>query len=680
MKCRKFPSLFILFLLVFSPAFSDDQVRTVRVAAFDFYPIIFTSETGNREGIYVDILSVVAQEKNWKIDYIPVSFAEGLQMLQSGELDLLTSMRQSEERDLIMDFNEENVLTTWGEVYAPSASDIQTILDLDGKKVGMMSEDNNAENFMTLCRTFGIEPDFIEFTSFLEVKNAILSGEADAGVFASIFSYQIDDESRISKTPILFSPAKSLFAVAEGENGDLLEAIDEVLAELKSDPHSAYYESLEYWAGTDSYPDFILPSWVTQALFVAVILILFLSFLTLSVRYNSLKERQKLQEQLFQSQKMESIGVLAGGIAHDFNNLLTVILGYADVILFDEDLKDSVRESVDEIQNASQKAAFLTKQLLTFSRQQVDKPSVIDLNTLVLGSEKILSRLLPEYVDLEIHLREGTLPVLADETQLIQTLMNLVINSRDALAEGGKILLRTDRKEIDPLYCKNHTHAQPGEYARLNVEDNGSGMEKKILANIFDPFFTTKEKGKGTGLGLSVVYGIMLKLGGWIDVYSEPGSGSRFSLYFPLYHEDAKSASKNGRAVLLNAKHEKILLIEDEASVRKYTQKALRKLGFRIETASSCKQAKEIFNRKKEDFRIVMSDVVLSDGNGVDLVLKFVEERPELKVLCYSAYADVDSRLGMIKSSGFEFLPKPFSLKELSAELEKLMDQLAKTD
>lgn len=378
-------------------------------------------------------------------------------------------------------------------------------------------------------------------------------------------------------------------------------------------------------------------------------------------------ERKQLESQLLQSQKMEAIGQLAGGVAHDFNNLLTAILGYSELLEINLRGKEhTLLNHVKEIKKAVERAALLTHQLLAFSRKQPLQPKILDLNDLVIGTEKMLRRLIGEDIEMVTIFGKDLKCVKADPGQMEQVIMNLVVNARDAMPKGGKLTIKTENVTIDKNYCKVTSYAKPGKFVCLSTEDMGIGMDKKTIQRIFEPFFTTKESGKGTGLGLSTVYGIVKQHEGWINVYSEPGKGSVFKVYLP---EVTLTEEKEKEETILlqefHGKGERVLLVEDDEGIRKYVMNVLMENGYVVIETTSAEEALNIFEREDGNFHLVLSDVVLPGKSGLQLVDELLLRKPELRVILSSGYMDQKSQWPIIRERGFPFIQKPYTLANL---------------
>ncbi|HVR72331.1 MAG TPA: PAS domain S-box protein, partial [Vicinamibacteria bacterium] len=380
---------------------------------------------------------------------------------------------------------------------------------------------------------------------------------------------------------------------------------------------------------------------------------------------------KRLEMQLLQAQKMEAVGRLAGGIAHDFNNVLGVILGYSELLL--RQASEAQRGKLDQILKAAERAAGLTRQLLIFSRRQIVEPKVLDLNVLLADLEKMLGRVIGEDVELAIVAGADLGQVKADPGQLEQVVMNLCVNARDAMPDGGLLRIEMTNVDLDASDAAQHTPMTPGRYVMLAVSDTGCGIEKEMMSKIFEPFFTTKELGKGTGLGLATVYGIVKQAGGFVWVYSEVGEGTTFKIYLPRVDEPASPLE--AREIPVPAEGwETILLVEDEASLRAITREILEEHGYRVVEAAGGNEAVEIGHRHPDPIHLLLTDVVMPGMNGRRVADSLVAARPAIKVLYMSGYTDdVIAHRGVL-ASGTLLLSKPFSASEL---LRRVRDALA---
>jgi two-component system cell cycle sensor histidine kinase/response regulator CckA len=384
------------------------------------------------------------------------------------------------------------------------------------------------------------------------------------------------------------------------------------------------------------------------------------------------EEKVKLERQLLQAQKMESVGRLAGGIAHDFNNMLSVILGYAELALGNGDQGQPHYEILKEIQKAAQRSVDLTRQLLAFARRQTVVPRVMDLNATVASMLKMLERMMGENIQLEWRPGANLWLVKMDPSQVDQMLANLCVNSRDAIADIGRIIIETGNCTLDKDFCAVHEGAVPGEYVRIAVLDNGGGIDRKFLSQIFEPFFTTKEVGQGTGLGLATVYGAVKQNNGFIDVKSELGRGTTVTIYLPRQQGESRQAVTEDALPSLESR-ETVLLVEDEPAILNLATGMLKRLGHTVLAANTPNEALSIAMARTHEISLLMSDVIMPEMNGRTLAERLKSFYPQIKCLFISGYpADAISKQGVLEPGTF-FLQKPFSLKDLSAILEKIL-------
>jgi PAS domain S-box-containing protein len=389
---------------------------------------------------------------------------------------------------------------------------------------------------------------------------------------------------------------------------------------------------------------------------------------------SDISERKRLEEQFMHAQKMEAVGRLAGGVAHDFNNMLTVISGYSRMTLDELAPVDPLREYAEECLKAAERAGALTSQLLAFSRRQIMQPRIISPNAVIGQAEKMLHRLIGEDVRLVLGLQPDVGNIRADPGHVEQAIMNLAVNARDAMPLGGQLTIETANVHLDENYARSHMGVHPGEFVMIAVSDNGTGMDAATRQRIFEPFFTTKEKGKGTGLGLATVYGIVKQTGGDIWVYSEPGKGSTFKLYFPRIADPAENTAA-APAESFEGERETILVVEDEKAVRDLTVRMLERLGYHILTAGGGDEAIEIAKTHPGEISLLLTDVVMPNMSGRQLADALANHRPDMKVLYLSGYTEDTIVTHGVLEQGVEFLPKPFSREVLGKKLREVLEK-----
>ena len=385
-------------------------------------------------------------------------------------------------------------------------------------------------------------------------------------------------------------------------------------------------------------------------------------------------EKKQLETQLIHAQKMESIGRLAGGIAHDFNNILTTILGYSELLLIKMDKNNPERKEISLIHDAGNKASALTSQLLSFSRKQILKKKTVSINCLVNDFLELLSKIVGEGISIKTSLKAEEGFIDADPVQIEQILMNLAVNGRDAMSGNGEIVFETEDITFDEEGPESHLNLKPGQYVVLTVTDSGEGMDKETLEHIFDPFFTTKEKGKGTGLGLATIYGIVKQHGGHIYAYSEENKGATFKIYFPASKKRAEEPSQKKRPASMLKGNERILIVDDESSIRKLIFDTLGPLGYRCITASDGNEALEVANKYNNDIDLLLTDIVMPGMNGRELSEQLLAEKPDMKVLFISGYSENVITHNAVLDTTVNYIPKPVTPITVTEKIRQVLD------
>jgi two-component system, cell cycle sensor histidine kinase and response regulator CckA len=384
-------------------------------------------------------------------------------------------------------------------------------------------------------------------------------------------------------------------------------------------------------------------------------------------------EQQRLQSQLQQAQKMEAIGTLAGGVAHDFNNLLQAVLGYSDLLLLSKKRDEPECGHLLEIKRAALRGADLSQQLLTFSRKVESKLRPIDLNHQVRETQRFLERMLPKMILIETRLTKDLWTINGDPTQVDQVIMNLAVNARDAMPEGGKILIETENLFLHEDYCKEHLETAPGPHVLLTLSDTGDGIEKESLPNIFEPFYTTKEVGKGTGLGLSIVYGIVKNHGGQVTCYSEPGEGTVFKIYLPVIENTVKLSVEEEEETVQGG-DEKILLVDDEEGIRNLGVQLLEMHGYSVLAAENGEEALAIYQKEKERIDLVILDLIMPGMGGRRCLEELLRLNPQVHVLIASGYSMNGPTRAVIEAGAKGFIRKPYDIRKMLQVVRKTLD------
>jgi PAS domain S-box-containing protein len=385
-------------------------------------------------------------------------------------------------------------------------------------------------------------------------------------------------------------------------------------------------------------------------------------------------ERKLLENQLIQAQKMEAVGTLAGGISHDFNNLLQGILGYTQILLIDRNPDDADYARLKEVERAALRASELTQQLLTFSRKVESKVRPVDLNQQVREIHRILERTIPKMIDIEMSLHEDLYTINADPAQLEQIVMNLCLNARDAMPDGGRLVLETRNATLNESYCKRHMDCLPGEYVLLSISDNGCGMDAETLQRVFEPFYTTKRIGKGTGLGLSMVYGIIKSHRGHVVCKSEPGEGTRFEIYFPVIRPGTVESPEEEEVRLPDGGSETLLVVDDEEPLLNLVEHMLSRFGYRVLKATSGEQAVKLFKQHQDTISLVVLDLIMPGIGGLACLEALLRMDPGVKVLIASGYLSQEQVEKSMSKGAIDVIRKPYEWHRMLNVIREALD------
>ena len=391
--------------------------------------------------------------------------------------------------------------------------------------------------------------------------------------------------------------------------------------------------------------------------------------------YEDITEKKKLEVQLQQSQKMEAVGTLAGGIAHDFNNILQAIFGYTQILLMGKEPSDSDYEKLEAIEKSAQRASDLTKRLLIFSRKVESKLRPVDLNNEIEQVSQMLERTIPKMINIELHLSGDINFINADPAQIEQIMMNLGVNARDAMSDGGSLIFETENVILDEEYCKTHLGSKPGQYVKLSISDTGQGMDKETLRHIFEPFYTTKETGKGTGLGLAMVYGIVKSHSGFIMCYSEPDEGTIFKIYFPIIEKEAERVESKKEKGAIKGGSETILLVDDEEVIRELGKDVLARFGYTVLMASDGETALKIYREKKEEINLVILDIIMPGMGGRKCLEELLKMNPKSRIIIASGYSINGPAKEVLKAGAKGFISKPYDMRGMLQTVRKILDK-----
>jgi signal transduction histidine kinase/ActR/RegA family two-component response regulator len=684
-------------LVVAIPFTSLASDTVVKVGIYQNKPKVFINSDGEPQGFFVDILNHVASKEGWQLDYVASTWEENLEKLEKAEIDLLLDIAKSEERAEAFDFNKEIIFSNWATVYLQKDSEIQSILDLRGKKIAAMKGDISYEDFSRNLENLGIYATFEEVDKFSDIFALIAQEKVDAGIISRLYGIQHEDEFDVDRSTIICCPRNLYFAVPKNKNQELIKEIDQHLYQLKRDDRSIYYTSLIKWI--EGFSPWKFPVWLvwlliltggTLAVFATGILLLKRQvnartselsrrneelISEIADRKQAEEEKEMLQAQLIQAQKMEAIGTLAGGIAHDFNNSLQAISNYVELMNYEVSHDVQGPNYSRKIMRIIKNSSKLNSQLLTFSRKIESQLRPTRLNTLITQVQTLLERTIPKRIKIEIDLEKNLKIIQGDSGQIEQILLNLALNAGHAMPDGGKITLKTRNIILDQAFANTHRGTNPGEYVLLNIYDTGHGIEKEIQDRIFEPFFTTKAPGQGTGLGLSMVYGVVENHRGHIECDSEPGAGTCFSIYFPVIKSEKVLIDEiSTKKEIIAAGNEGILMVEDNESILDAAKILLQDFGYEVSTATNAEKALEIYNAEKEKIDLVILDLNMPGMGGRECLDKMREIEPGLKTIITSGYSSAEIFEDIHQSGTSVFVEKPYQIEDLLKTIRDVLD------
>jgi signal transduction histidine kinase/CheY-like chemotaxis protein len=678
------------------PAISNDVIK---VGVYQNTPLTFIEKDGQVRGFFIDILNYVAEIEGWEIAYVPCLFPECLGNLQNRQIDLLGVIAYSEPRERLFDYTYESVFTNWGQIYTNKRSDIESMLDLNGKKVAVLQGDIYFEDLRELVHRFGMKCRFIEAFEYEDVLKLVELGRCQAGLVSQVYGVQHERSYGISKGSIVISPRKLYWATADGTHRDLLFKLDKHVRELKSAQQPIYQKMIDRWFGVgvkSAFGGWFV--WIAVG-FLTLFAIIFVANLVLRVKVRSrtkellvknealmkeIKNRKQAEEalrdseeKLARSKRMESLGLMAGGIAHDLNNILSGIVSYPDLLLMDLPEDSKLRKPIETIRKSGFRAADVVSDLLTVAKGVAIGKEVLSLNTIV--DDYLKS---PEHQKLQqahpfINFTTELAPDLQDidcsPNHMKKILMNLVDNASEAIEESGTVTISTKNRYVDePL--KGYEDVRIGEYALLCVSDNGVGISRENLERIFEPFFTKKVMGRrGTGLGLAVVWNTVQDHDGYINVKSD-NTGSVFELYFPITREAALEARKEIPIEDHLGHGEKVLVVDDEENQREIACRMLNKLGYSAEAVSSGEEAVEYLKENTPD--LIVLDMIMPKGmNGRQAYKEILKIRPGQKAVIASGYSETEDVKKAQSLGAGGFVKKPYTLEKIGIAIRKELNR-----
>jgi signal transduction histidine kinase/ActR/RegA family two-component response regulator len=686
----------MIVLLTPSPVVAQ---RHLKVGIYQNVPLTFSDQKGQAAGFFIDILEAIAAKENWHLEYIPDSWPQCLANLKAGRIDLLGVIAYSPERNRHFDYNYESVLTEWGQIYIGNQSTIESLLDLEGKKIAVLRDDMHYLNLRELMKRSGLNCRFVEAFEYDAVLELVAIGRCDAGLVSQFFGMQYEGSYAVRRSPIIISPQKLYFAVPKDKNKSILHALDKHLGAFKKSKNSVYDQSLNRWFGNPAEP-FLAP-WVKWALaLTASLLSLFLVlnltlraqvksrtkelvaknkalWLEIEHRRKAEKERSQMEKRLQRAHKMEAIGTLAGGVAHDLNNILSGLVSIPELLLLKEPPDSPLRKPLTTIKTSGEKAADIVQDLLTLARRGVANNEVQNLNSVIddyVGSFEC-QRLLDRHagVKLATELEPQLANIQGSRIHLAKTLMNLVTNAAEAMPRGGTIRIKTYQRFLQKP-VKGYETIDPGAYAILEVGDDGTGIAPKDLDRLFEPFFTKKTIGRsGTGLGMAVVWGAVKDHRGYIDVLQGQSGGTIFRLYLPI----TDNAYQQPKTVVplegLMGAGEPILVVDDDQQQLDIAFEILNKLGYTPAVVSGGEEALTYLQTHRADVMIL--DMIMEPGiGGLETYRRVLKNHPHQKAIITSGFAETQDVWAAQRLGAGAYVKKPYTIEKiglaLKAELE----------
>ena len=690
-----------LFVLLALSSASATATKKVKVGVYQNIPLTFIEEDGSVKGFFIDILEHIAAEEDWEIEYVPDSWVGCLEKVKNGKTDLLGVIAFSRDRNKVIDYTYESVLTEWGQIYANREVPIESILDLRGKKIAVLQADMHFTNLRELMIRFGSSPRFIETFEYEDVMKLTETGISDAGLVSQFYGGQYERDYDIVKTSVILSPEKLYWAAPKDTHPMMLHALDEHLRSLKKDKNSIYYKSLNRWFGIAADSKFgIWIKWI--GIGASILLTLFiLSSLILSAQVKSRtkeihnknkallaeiesrkqaeSESIQLEAKLQRAHKMEALGTLAGGVAHDLNNILSGIVSYPELLLLDLPKDSPLRKPILTIKESGERAAAIVQDLLTLARRGVAVTEVVNLNNIIddyLASAEF--RKLKEnhsHVRFYTKLADDLLNIIGSPIHLTKTVMNLIFNAYESIATVGVVTISTGNQYIDrPI--KGYDNVEEGDYVVLTISDTGIGISPMDMERIFEPFYTKKIMGRsGSGLGMAVVWGTVKDHQGYIDASSTEGSGTTFHLYFPVVREALTDKQKIQEFEDLAGNGETILIIDDVEQQRQIASDMLSKLGYSVDSVASGEEAVTYLERQNADLLVL--DMIMDPGmDGLQTYKKALELNPGQKAIIASGFSE-NIRVKAAQQLGAgAYIKKPYSLDNIG---QAVKEELAKT-
>ena len=676
------------------------QNKQLKVGVYQNVPLTFVEEDGSVKGFFIDILEHIAAEEDWQVTYIPNPWAQNLHDLGAGNIDLLGVIAYSLERNQRFDYMYESVLTEWGQIYVREDSAIESILDLRGKKIAVLSDDMHYLNLRRLLDQFGIVSRFIEAFEYDAVLELVDIGKCEAGLVSQFYGAQYERDYDIQKSAIILSPQKLYWAAPKYRHQDVLFTLDNHLARLKEDEESIYYRSLNKWFGVGSeswigkwFKEIIIGAAALLAAAFGVIVAFRAQVQTkteeiraqnvklldeIEQREQAEKERAAMENKLRRAQKMEALGTLAGGVAHDLNNILSGLVSYPELLLLDLPPDSRLRNPILTIKKSGERAATIVQDLLTLARRGVAVTEVVNLNAII--QEYLASpehkKLGDDNPNITIHhdLTPKLLNIAGSEAHLSKTVMNLVSNAAEAMPNGGEIFIRTNNQYVD-VPVRGYDEVEEGDYVVLSVSDTGVGMSAEDLDRIFEPFYTKKVMGRsGSGLGMAVVWGTVKDHAGYIDIHSREDQGTSVTVFFPVVRDVLPEVKEAPLLQEIKGDGETILVVDDIEDQREIARHMLKRLGYRVVTKESGEAAEAYLKENSVD--MIILDMIMAPGiDGLETYRRVLKLHPGQKAIIASGFSETHRVREAQRLGAGEYIKKPYTVEKIGRAIREALSQ-----
>jgi len=701
MKKRISVFILILFAYALNPLYVDAKT-VIKVGLYQNMPLSFVDEQGAAKGVFIEILDHIALKQKWDIEYVPATWPQCLKNLEDGTIDLLGVIAYSEQRAQSFDYMLENVLTEWAQIYVNKGADIESILDLEGKKVAVLKNDIHFHTLKDLVVRSGIHCRFIEAFEYEDVLKLTEIGKCDAGLVSQFYGNLKERYIDIKRSPIILSPQKLYFAAPKGKHPQLIYTLDQHFRKLKKDENSTYYQIINKYFGVGVKS--VFAKWVKWAVLITGALLV--SFLSVSLLFRAqvksktreLSEKNKeliaeiehrkqeetkrteLEAKLQRAEKMEALGTLAGGVAHDLNNILSGLVSYPELLLLDLTKDSPLRKPILAIRNSGERASAIVQDLLTLARRGITVTEVINLNQII--SEYLKSpefenlKTLHHKVRIQLSLDKDLLNILGSPVHLSKTVMNLLSNAAEAMPDGGNITISTENRYIDTP-VRGYDDVEQGDYVTLTISDNGTGISSQDVEKIFEPFYTKKAMGRsGSGLGMAVVWGSVKDHRGYIDVASRYHRGTIFTLYFPVTRKAIDKADTPLSIEDYMGNKEAILVIDDVKDQREIATSILERLNYTVNSVSNGKAAVEYVKNNKVDLLVL--DMIMEPGiDGLETYKEITTSNPGQKAIIASGFSETERVKEAQRHGAGAYVKKPYTLEKIGlavkSELESKM-------